>query len=76
MNPDAPCTQTVVYMSRTPGAGGAARNGGRMILNEVELLAAIEALLKERGRGERLQVFNADDYEDFTRVVAFFSNEV
>ncbi len=47
-----------------------------MILNEAELLAAIEALLKERGRGERLQVFNADDYEDFTRIVAFFSNEV
>jgi len=31
---------------------------------------------QERGRGERLQVFNADDYEDFTRIVAFFSNEV
>jgi hypothetical protein len=27
--------QTVMYFSRTPGTGGAANNGGRMILNEV-----------------------------------------
>ena len=33
-------------------------------------------LLEKRGQGERLEVFNSDDHEDFRALVSYFSNEV
>jgi hypothetical protein len=43
---------------------------------QAELLEKIRELLAKRGRGERLEVFNHEEFPRFRDVVQYFSNEV
>ena len=43
--------QTVMYFSRTPGTGGTANNGGRMVLNEVMSVHPCSAICGPLVRG-------------------------
>ena len=52
----------VIYCIR--GKGGE-RNGGRRVVNEGQLLEGVTALLAERGRNEKLLVFEMKNYPTF-----------
>lgn len=63
----------VMYMSRSDGR---ANNGGRRVLNEPAVLAAIESLLETRGRGERLQLFDPSKFPNVSALIETFSRDV
>eukprot|EP01135_Chromosphaera_perkinsii_P007070 Nk52_evm9s684 gene=Nk52_evmTU9s684 len=52
--------KTILYLQRKPGIGKTQKHGGRVVLNEKELISAIEQLLIQRNRGENLKIYNAD----------------
>jgi hypothetical protein len=64
--------KVVLYLSRNHGG---TVNGGRRITNEEALLEFIRALLKQRGRGEQLVVFNVSSVPHVQDMAGFlFSN--
>lgn len=63
----------VVYMSR---ANGRASNGGRKVVNEVELLEGIRVLLDERGLGEELVLFDETAFPDLDSLFSWFGANV
>jgi hypothetical protein len=65
--------KVVWYMSRNDGSTA---NVGRTVLNEAELLAAIRALLQQRGRGEELRVFKLAEFPELTDAMSFVHNKV
>ncbi|KAF7325974.1 hypothetical protein MKEN_00448300 [Mycena kentingensis (nom. inval.)] len=63
----------VVYMTRSDGQ---AHNTGRRVLNEEEVIAAIEALLMERQQGEELVVFDPRNFHNITALFSWFQQNV
>ncbi|KAK0469960.1 uncharacterized protein EV420DRAFT_82075 [Desarmillaria tabescens] len=63
----------IVYMSRS---NGRAKNGGRKVLNEPDLLNAIRKLLEERDKGEELVVFNEKDFATASDLFEWFNSNV
>lgn len=51
-------------------------NGGRRILNEVELLAAIRQLLVRRNQGEELVVFNHAQFPTYRNLTTYVNTQV
>lgn len=63
----------IMYMGRSDGHG---RNGGRKMLNEAELLAAVTKLVHERAMGEEVQVFDSKAFKDTASLIEFFHAHV
>ncbi|KAK0480297.1 hypothetical protein IW261DRAFT_1336034 [Armillaria novae-zelandiae] len=63
----------IVYMSRS---NGRAKNGGRKVLNEADLLNGIRTLLEERAKGEELVVFDEKDFATASDLFEWFNNNV
>ena len=65
----------IVYFSRTPGVGGLAGNGGRIVLNEKELLDAIRQLIstEPKLRHMQLDIYAHSDEESIRDRVDYFS---
>lgn len=60
-------------MSRS---NGLAKNGGRKVVNEAELLAAIRHTLVERNLGEKVVEFDQDRFADARALSHYMSKEV
>lgn len=60
-------------MSRS---NGRAKNGGRKVLNESDVLSAIRTLLEERAKGEELVVFDEKDFPTASDLFEWFNNNV
>ena len=54
---------------------GKAHNGGRRVLNEPDVLSAIQRVLDTRGRNETLRLFDPDEYTDISNLIATFSRD-
>ncbi|KAK0479540.1 hypothetical protein IW261DRAFT_1336675 [Armillaria novae-zelandiae] len=63
----------IMYMSRS---NNRAKNGGRRVLNESELLDAIRVLLRERGKGEEVIVFDETQYNSASELFDYFNKNV
>lgn len=50
-------------------------NGGRRVLNEPEVLDAIQRVLDLRGNNETLTIFDPDDYTDASNLIASLSRD-
>ncbi|KAK0491801.1 hypothetical protein EDD18DRAFT_1334635 [Armillaria luteobubalina] len=64
---------SIMYMSRS---NDRAKNGGRRVLNESELLDAIRVLLRERGKGEEIIVFDETQYSSASDLFGYFNKNV
>ncbi|PBK93377.1 hypothetical protein ARMGADRAFT_928829 [Armillaria gallica] len=60
----------IMYMTRS---NGRAKNGGRRVLNETALLDAIRALLRERGKGEEIIIFDETQYSSASELFDYFN---
>ncbi|KAL7678582.1 putative glycosyltransferase 61 [Plasmopara halstedii] len=64
----------ILFLSRS--IGGKTRNGGRQILNEVEVTNAISAMLNATGRPEQLQYFHHDEFKGLEDIATFMRDRV
>ncbi len=62
-----------MYMTRS---NGRAKNGGRRVLNETALLDAIRVLLRERGKGEEIIIFDETQYSSASELFDYFNKNV
>ncbi|SJL02950.1 uncharacterized protein ARMOST_06292 [Armillaria ostoyae] len=53
-----------------------AKNGGRRVLNETALLDAIRVLLRERGKGEEIIIFDEIQYSSAPELFDYFNKNV
>ncbi|KAL7678516.1 putative glycosyltransferase 61 [Plasmopara halstedii] len=64
----------ILFLSRS--IGGKTRNGGRQLLNEVEVMKAISAMLNATGRPEQLQYFHHDEFNGLEDIATFMRDRV
>jgi hypothetical protein len=67
------CSFQVLYMSRS---NGQTKNGGRRVINEAEVLAAVRQTLLERNLNETLVEFDQEQYADVQALSEFMSHQV
>ncbi|ORX88813.1 hypothetical protein K493DRAFT_290149 [Basidiobolus meristosporus CBS 931.73] len=65
--------KVVLYMSRSYGD---VANSGRRIMNEEKLLHELEGLLRRRGLGEQLVLFDRRNYTSVQEIAEYFSRNV
>jgi capsular polysaccharide biosynthesis protein len=63
----------ILYASRSSGD---TRNDGRRIVNERQVISALEKMLKLRRRGEQLQFFRSTDFKNLNELTRFLANRV
>jgi hypothetical protein len=51
-------------------------NGGRSVINEKAVIAAIRKLLKERNQGEKLMIFTTSTFKDISKTMQYFAQHV
>ncbi|PWN52392.1 hypothetical protein IE53DRAFT_312161 [Violaceomyces palustris] len=65
--------KVVIYAGR---GDGSATNGGRNVVNEEELVSAMEGLLERRGQGEKLVKFTKNMFANLTETMDYFASNV
>ncbi|PYI09792.1 hypothetical protein BO78DRAFT_404683 [Aspergillus sclerotiicarbonarius CBS 121057] len=65
--------KVILYMTRS---NGLTRNGGRQVINEDILLAGIQCVLDRRGKKEKLEIFNHNDFPDMGSLIRYLQQNV
>ncbi|KAK9765019.1 hypothetical protein K7432_006977 [Basidiobolus ranarum] len=65
--------KVILYMSRSHGD---IANSGRQIVNEEEFLERLEALIKKRGLGEKLELFDRRKYSSVQDIIQYLTQNV
>ncbi|CAI7626547.1 unnamed protein product [Penicillium glandicola] len=65
--------KVILYMTRS---NGLTRNGGREVINEDVLLAGIQSVLNRRGKKEKLEIFNHNDFPDIGDLISYLQQNV